>query len=101
MSCELSAMLYSIMKVVIEIVNFVEACALNSSLFQKLCSSCEALHQLLLFHYKIRWPLHSKVLAHVIELKRELEIFYGRNISCLAKNFCMKKGFYFSLTCVI
>ena len=95
-SRELSATVHSVMKVVIEIVNFVKARALNSRLFQELCSSCGASHQELLFHSETRWLSRSKVLSCVIKSKGELETFYGKNVSRLAENFRTKMGFSLS-----
>ena len=53
-SRELSGTLRGVMKDVIEIVHFIKAGALNSCLFQELCSSRGASHQELLIHSETR-----------------------------------------------
>ena len=86
---------------VIEIVNFVNARALNSLLFEKLCLLCGAYHRELLFHFETSWLSRSKVLSRVAELKRELETFLLEKILLLTKKFKINNGFCFSIICVI
>ena len=92
-SFELNATLHSVMK----------KRASYYRMFQELCSSCGATHQQLLFHSEGGRLSRGKVLPRdrYEKLKRELETFYGRDISRLVKIFSMSNGLYFSLARVI
>ena len=90
-SRELSKIVHGVMKDVIEIVNFVKALALNSRLFEKLCSSCGASNRELLFHSETRWLSRGKVLSRVVELKGELETFLLEKHFALGQKFQNKE----------
>ena len=86
-SRELSKTVHGVIKDVIEVVKFVKARALNSRLFEELCSSCGASYRELFFHSETRWLSRGKFLSHVVELKGELETFL------LEKHFALGQKF--------
>ncbi|XP_014776040.1 protein FAM200A [Octopus bimaculoides] len=67
--------LHAILNDAIQIVNFVEARALNSRIFHKICEEMGSYHQDSLFPSDVRWLSQEKILGSVIELKTEIEIF--------------------------
>ena len=85
-SRELSETLHGVMKDIIDIVDFVKAHALNSRLFEELCSSCGASHRKVIFQTDTRWLYPAAKFSRFVKLKEELETFYWKNISRLVKS---------------
>jgi hypothetical protein len=67
--------LHDDLEVIIKIVNYVKASALNTRLFRQLCSEMDANHEALLFHTEVRWLSKGNMLERVSELNREIEVF--------------------------
>ena len=67
--------LQDVLKVTIEIVNFVKSSALHTLLFRNLCKDMGSEHTNLLYHTKVRWLSKGNVLSGVFELRDELKIF--------------------------
>ena len=63
---------------VVNAVNFVKGCALNSRLFKKLCSELDAPNDVLLYHTDVRWLSKGKVLKRVFDLRNELKTFFNK-----------------------
>lgn len=67
--------LHQVLKDVIQIINFIKARAMNSRIFRLMCEEMGSDHQNLLYHSDIRWLSRGKILARVLSLKTEIEIF--------------------------
>lgn len=67
--------LHQVLKDVIEIINFIKARALNSRIFRLMCEEMGSEYQHLLYHSDIRWLSRGRILARVVSLKTEIEIF--------------------------
>jgi zinc finger BED domain-containing protein 5/7/8/9 len=59
-------------------INFINANALNSRLFSKLCQEMDAQYENLLLHTEERWLSRGKVLQRIFELKCELKEFFAQ-----------------------
>ena len=64
-----------VLAVLVRIVNFIEASALNSRLFAALCEEIGPTHKSLLFHTDVRWLPKGSVLCRVLELWDECRLF--------------------------
>ena len=64
--------LHSVMKQVIEVVNFIKTRPLQSRLFTQLCQEMDSKFKCLLFHTEVRWLSRGKVLKRVCQLKAEI-----------------------------
>uniref|UniRef100_K7FE96 Uncharacterized protein n=1 Tax=Pelodiscus sinensis TaxID=13735 RepID=K7FE96_PELSI len=62
----------------IKIVNFVKNSALNTRLFDALCTDLGADHKTLLFHMQIQWLSKGNLLLRSFELKDEVEILLNQ-----------------------
>ena len=67
---------------VLMLVNFIEACPLNSRIFTLLCNE----HKSLLLHTEVRWLSQGKVLTRLFELWHELQQFFEKNLFHLASS---------------
>ena len=65
---------------IIKIVNFIEAGALNFHLFKAFCADMNSDHQVLLYYTPTRWLSKGNVTRRVFELRKELKAF------CLLKS---------------
>jgi hypothetical protein len=86
-SKELGGELSAVMKDVVDVVNFINARALNSRIFAKLCAEVGAEHVHLLYHSSVRWLSRGKVLARIVELRTEVEMFLVEKKHNLAAKF--------------
>jgi len=68
--------LKSVLTSVVNMVNYIKARPLKSRIFKQLCLAMEAKYEGLLLHTEIRWLSRGKVLSRVIELKKELLLFF-------------------------
>lgn len=59
----------------IKIVNFIKSRPLQSCLFEKLCEEMDNTHKSLLLHTEARWLSKGKVLARLVELRKEIIMF--------------------------
>lgn len=59
----------------IKIVNTIKSSALNTRVFEALCTDLSAEHKALLFHTEVRWLSKGNMLDRLYELKSEIEIF--------------------------
>lgn len=57
-------------------INYIKARPLKSRNFKQLCITMEAKYEGLIFHTEIRWLFRGKVLSRVLELKKELIVFF-------------------------
>ena len=64
--------LHSVMKQVIEVVNFLKASSLQSRLFTQLCQEMNSKFKFLMFHTEVRWLSKGKALKRVCLLKAEI-----------------------------
>ena len=64
--------LHSVMKQVIEVVNFIKARPLQNRLFTQLCQEMDSKFKCLLFHAQVRWLSRGKVLKRVCQLQAEI-----------------------------
>ena len=60
------------MKQVIEVVNFIKVCPLQSQPLTQLCQKMDSKFKCLLFHTEVRWLSRGKVLKRVCQLKDEI-----------------------------
>ena len=65
----LPAEMRDVMNLVIKIVNFIKAGALNSRFFKQLCKDMDSEHQALLFHTNVRWLSKGNMLGRLYELR--------------------------------
>ncbi|XP_076038362.1 zinc finger BED domain-containing protein 5-like isoform X1 [Oratosquilla oratoria] len=79
--------LHAVLSDAIQIVNFIKARALNSHIFHKMCEEMGSHYKDLLFHSDVRWLSRGKILARVLELKSEIEIFLYEKRHTLADCF--------------
>ena len=75
----LSSTLKEFLSTSVKVVNFVRARALNHGIFTKLCQEMGAQHEVLLYHTEVRWLSKVKVLKRLMELRKEVSFFYGKN----------------------
>lgn len=64
------------MNQVIEMVNFIKTRPLKSRIFELLCKDMNSHYVRLLLHTEVRWLSNGNVLSRVIELQKELFIFF-------------------------
>lgn len=67
--------LQDVLKICIKVVNAIKSSALNTRLFEVLCSEMSSEHKTLLFHTEVRWLSKGNMLNRLYELKNEVEIF--------------------------
>ena len=67
-----------------QIVNFVQATALNPRIFHNMCEEMESQNQDLLFRSNVRWLSRGNILTRTLELKFETEIFLYEKRHALA-----------------
>jgi len=68
--------LKEVLNQVIEMVNFIKTRPLKSRIFELLCKDMDSHYVRLLLHTEVRWLSKGKVLSRVIELQKELLIFF-------------------------
>lgn len=73
----LPAMLKEVLQEVVKKVNFIKASALNTRLFQDLCSEMDSKHQNLLCYTEVRWLSKGNVLKRCLKLKEEMKEFFA------------------------
>ncbi|KAI7790545.1 putative general transcription factor II-I repeat domain-containing protein 2-like [Triplophysa rosa] len=73
--CKSVLKLENVVKVVVKLVNFIRARALNHRQFIQLLNETEAEHHDLLYHSNVRWLSLGKVFHRVWELKAEIATF--------------------------
>ncbi|XP_053073531.1 protein FAM200B isoform X2 [Acinonyx jubatus] len=56
-------------------VNFIKGSPLNNQLLETFCSEIGANRTHLLYHTKVRWLSHGKILSRVYELRNEIHLF--------------------------
>ena len=67
--------LQSVLKSVIEVVNFIKSSALNTRLFGNLCMEMDSCHQNLLFYTEVRWLSKGNMLRLICDMKDEITQF--------------------------
>ena len=93
--------LNEVLSQVIEMVNFIKTRPMKSRVFELLCKDVDSHYVRLLLHTEIRWLSKGKVLSRVIELQKELLIFFeneklDRFCKCLKNELWMSKIEYLS-----
>ncbi|XP_042228049.1 zinc finger BED domain-containing protein 5-like [Homarus americanus] len=83
-SRKLSHELNSVMEDVIKIVNFIKSSALNSRLFNQMCSDMGSEYEHLLYYSAVRWLSRGKVLQRVFEMRTQVEIILNEKKHALA-----------------
>ncbi|XP_076043774.1 SCAN domain-containing protein 3-like [Oratosquilla oratoria] len=76
--------LNTVMKDVIQIVNFIKSSALNSRLFSQMCSDMKIDYEHLLYYSPVRWLSLGKVLQRMLDMRVEVEIFLNKKKHALA-----------------
>ena len=71
----LPSCLKSVLEIVVKVVNFIRARALNHRVFKTMCQEINSEHIVLLLHTEVRWLSRGKVLARVFELRESIEMF--------------------------
>ena len=72
---DLSDELHGVLHTAVKMVNFIKASALNTRMFEVLCSEMGSEHVHLLLHAEVRWLSRGKVLNRLFELHQELHQF--------------------------
>ena len=67
--------LRSVMRQVIQVVNFIKSRPLQSRLFAQLCDAMDSDYKSLLYHTEVRWLSKGKVLNRLVRLKVEVTSF--------------------------
>lgn len=75
-----------VMKDIIKVVNFIKGSALNSRLFEALCTEMGAEHKHLLFHTDVRWLSKGRAITRVYELRDEIHAFLTEKLSPLTNS---------------
>ncbi|XP_046511643.1 protein FAM200B [Equus quagga] len=86
-SREIPQNLMEVLKNAVKVVNFIKGSSLNSRLLEIFCSEIGTNHAHLLYHTKVRWLSHGKILSRVYELRNEIHIFLIEKKSHLASIF--------------
>ncbi len=73
--CKSVLKLENVVKVVVKLVNFIRATALNHRQFIQLLNETEGEHDDLLYHSNVCWLSLGNVFHHVWELKGEIATF--------------------------
>ena len=68
--------LNKVLSQVTEMVNFIKTRPMKSRVFELLCKDMDSPYVRLLLHTEIRWLSKGRVLSRVIELQKELLIFF-------------------------
>ena len=71
----LPSCLKSVLEIVVKVVNFIRARALNHRVFKTMCQEMNSEPIVLLLHTEVRWLSRGKVLARVFELRESIEMF--------------------------
>ncbi len=80
-----------VMRDIVKVVNYIKGSALNSRLFEALCTEIGAEHTHLLFHTEVRWLSKGRVVSRVYELRDEIRAFLTEKLSPLASSFSDEK----------
>ena len=67
----LPSSLADVLKIGVEMVNFVRSRALNHCIFMQLCKEMDSKFKLLLYDIEVRWLSWGKVMNHVFALRAE------------------------------
>ncbi|XP_043916349.1 protein FAM200A-like [Protopterus annectens] len=81
---ELSEDLHNVLASGVKMVNFIKASALNTRLFEVLCSEMGSEHVHLLLHTEVRWLSRGRILQRLYELRSEVFQFLSSKNSPLA-----------------
>ena len=71
----LSLDLSAVMKEVVDVVNFIQASAVNTRLFEQLFVDLGSQFQHLLFYSNVRWLSRGKLLRRLVDLRAEVQVF--------------------------
>ncbi|XP_014771681.1 protein ZBED8 [Octopus bimaculoides] len=91
----------NILSMVIKVVNFVKAGALNSRLFKLLCKDVESEHEAMLFHTNVRWLSKGNMLGRLYELREEVAIFLDLQQKADLHGKFQSEGFQLSLAYLV
>lgn len=83
-SREIPQNLLEVLKNAVKVVNFIKGSPLNNQLLETFCSEIGANRTHLLYHTKVRWLSHGKILSRVYELRNEIHLFLTEKKSHLA-----------------
>ncbi|XP_076062445.1 protein FAM200B-like [Oratosquilla oratoria] len=80
----MSIELNTVMVDMIQIVGFIRSSALNSRLFNQMCSDIQLEFEHLLYCSSVRWLFRGKVLQRVLDARAEVEIFLNEKKHALS-----------------
>ena len=73
--------LLSCLNRIIKIMNFIKASALNTRMLARLCEDLGSDYKYLLYHTEVRWLSRGNMTRRVLELKKELLMFFSEKNS--------------------
>jgi hypothetical protein len=83
---DLGEELHDVLNKAVKMINCIKANALNTRMFQVLCTEMGAQHECLLLHTEVRWLSRGRVLQRLFKLRDEIHAFLLNKNNALAEH---------------